>query len=160
MRTPRTVTFRKWKYIDQTAFSNSVISISGDMHLTPLDEKVSQLNNTLFANLDTFAALMTCKVTFARSAPWYNDNLHTKKAACQNMERKWHLTGLNVYYLAWKDLLGDYRALIESAISYFYQTIENNQGNLRHLFKTINCLLQVDAVSTMPVSQQLCNSFL
>ncbi len=73
------------------------------------------------------------------------------------MECKWHLTGLNVYYLAWKDLLGDYRALIESAISYFSQTIENNQGNPRHLFKTINCLLQVDAVSTMPVSQQLCN---
>ncbi len=31
VRTPRTVTFRKWKSIDQTAFSNSVISILGDL---------------------------------------------------------------------------------------------------------------------------------
>ncbi len=82
-----------------------------------MDEKVSQLNDTLIANLDTFADLRTCKVTFALSAPLYSDNLHTKKVACPKMECKWHLTGLNVCYLAWKDLLGDYRALIESAIS-------------------------------------------
>ncbi len=99
VRTPRTVTFRKWKSIDQTAFSNSVISILGDLHLKSLDEKVSQLNNTLIANLDTFAPLRTRKVTFAHSAPWYNDNLCTKKAACRKMEHKWRLTGLNVYYL-------------------------------------------------------------
>jgi len=54
------------------------------------------------------------------------------------MERKCCHTGLNGYYLAWKDLLGDYRALIETEMSYFSQTTDNNQGNPRHLFQTIN----------------------
>lgn len=72
------------------------------------------------------------------------------------MERKWRLTGLNGHYLAWKDLICDYRALIETErSSYFSQTIENNQGNPRHLFQTINRLLKVDAATTLPVSQQL-----
>lgn len=49
--TNRTVTFRKWKSIDQTVFFNSVVSTLSDLHSTSLEEKVSQLNNALVTNL-------------------------------------------------------------------------------------------------------------
>lgn len=138
-----------------------MVSTLSDLHPISLEEKILQLNSTLAANLDFFAPLKSRKVTFARSAPWYNDNLRSKKAACQKMERKWRLTGQSVYYQEWKDLLGGYRALMESErSSYFSQAIVNNQNNPRHLFQTINRLLQVNSGTIMPVSQQLCDSFL
>lgn len=119
-----------------------MVSILSDLHPSSLEENVLQLNSTLAANLDTFALL-------------------SKKAACWKMERKWRLTGQSVYYQEWKDLLGGYRALMETErSSYFSQAIVNNQNNPRHLFQTINRLLQVNPVTTMPVSQQLCDSFL
>ncbi len=118
------------------------------------------MNTVLASNLDSFAPLKSRCVSFARSAPWYNDELRSKKVACRKLERKWRDSGLNVFYQAWKDHLGEYRTEIESARSvYFSQIIDNNQSNPRHLFHTINRLLKVNDGISLPVSNKLCNDF-
>lgn len=81
--TKRTATLRRWKSIYQTVFSNSVASTLSDQHSTSLEEKDSQFNNALVTNLDSYAPLRSRQITSARTAPWYNDNLRTRKAACR-----------------------------------------------------------------------------
>ncbi len=74
------------------------------------------------------------------------------------MEREWRDSGLNVFYQAWKDHLGEYRTEIESTrFIYLSQIIDNNQSNPRHLFHTINRLLKVNDGISLPVSNKLCN---
>ncbi|KAL0173356.1 hypothetical protein M9458_033667, partial [Cirrhinus mrigala] len=77
-----------------------------------LEDKILQLNTALASNLVSFAPLKSRCVSFARSAPWYTDDLRSKKAAYRKLERKWRDSGLNVFYQAWKDHLGEYRAEI------------------------------------------------
>ncbi len=50
------------------------------------------MNTVLASNLDYFAPLKSRCVSFARSAPWYNDELRSKKVACRKLERKFHKT--------------------------------------------------------------------
>ncbi len=156
-----TVNFRKWKSINSSDFADTVVSSLSGLQLASLEDKILQLNTLLASNLDSFAPLKSRCVSFARSAPWYNDELRSKKVACRKLERKWRDSGLNVFYQAWKDHLGEYRTEIESARSvYFSQIIDNNQSNPRHLFHTINRLLKVNDGISLPVSNKLCNDFL
>ncbi len=156
-----TVNFRKWKSINSSDFADTVVSSLSGLPLASLEDKILQLNTVLDSNLDSFAPLKSRCVSFARSAPWYNDELRSKKVACRKLERKWCDSGLNVFYQAWKDHLGEYRTEIESARSvYFSQIIDNDQSNPRHLFHTINRLLKVNDGISLPVSNKLCNDFL
>ncbi len=123
-----TVHFRKWKSIDLSDFADTVVSSLNGLPLPSLEDKILQLNAVLASNLDYFAPLKSRCVSFARSAPWYNDELRSKKVACRKLERKWRDSGLNVFYQAWKDHLGEYRTEIESARSVYYsQIIDNDQ---------------------------------
>lgn len=100
-------------------------------------------------------------VAFVRSAPWYNGELRSRKAAGRKLERKWRTSGLNVHYQAWKDHLLEHKAEIVSVRSqYFSQIIDNNQNNPKKLFHTINKLFKGNSSSNVPASDQLCNGFL
>lgn len=124
------VNFRKLKSINPSDFAGYVVPSLSDLQSAPLEDKILQLNTVLASNLDSFAPLTSRSVSFARSALWYNDDLRSKKAACRKLERMWLDSGLTVFYQSWNDHLGEYRAEIESARSfYFSQIIDSNQSN-------------------------------
>ncbi len=107
-------------------------SVSGPPASDSLEDKVSVLNSALLSALDSFAPRKSRYVSYVRSAPWFNDELRSKKAACRKMECRWRLSGLNVHHLAWKDNLNEYKAKIASVrLQYFSQIIVNNQSNPR-----------------------------
>lgn len=158
----RTVNYRNWKSIDLNDFSAFIeSSLSGLTLSDPLEVNISLLNTVLLSGLDLFAPMKSRSVAFVRSAPWYNGELRSRKAAGRKLERKWRTSGLNVHYQAWKDHLLEYKAEIVSVRSqYFSQIIDNNQNNPKKLFHTINKLFKGNSSSNVPASDQLCNGFL
>lgn len=136
----RIVNYRKWKSIDRPDFSTFIeSSLSAFSPSEPLEDNISLLNTVLLSGLDLFAPMKSRSVAFVRSAPWYNVELRSRKAACRKLERRWRTSGLNVHYLAWKDHLLEYKAEIVSVrAQYFSQIIDNNQNNPKKRFHAIN----------------------
>lgn len=129
--------------INRTEFATAVVAPFTELGLTSLDDKISQLNNVLATILDLFGPLLEIK--YDHSASLYKNNLCLKKADCQKMERKWCISDLNSYYLAWKDLLSEYRAETESVRSaYFACLIQEHQHNPIHLLKYTGGLLKAN----------------
>lgn len=160
--TSRTIIYRNWKSIDLQDFSAFIESSLMCFSFTdPLEDKVSLLNSVILSGLDSFAPMKSRSVSYVRSAPWYNNELRTKKAMCRKMERRWRLSGMNVHHHAWKDNINEYKADIASARSqYFSQIIINNQSKPRQLFHVINKLLKGDSSSHTPIAADLCDRFL
>lgn len=80
-----TVNLRIWKSINPSDFAVSVVSSLSGLPSAPLEDMILQLNTVLASSLDSFAPLKSRNVSFAYSAPWNNDDLHSNKAACRKM---------------------------------------------------------------------------
>lgn len=157
----RTLTYRKWRSVDPSDFSVFIdSSLSCFTPSDPLEKRVSMLNSALLSGLDLFAPQKSRSVSFVRPAPWYNEDLRMMKTSCRRMERMWRHSGLTVHCQMWKDCLQEYKAGIVSARSdYFSKMIDDNQGNSRQLFNSINKLLNHKTVSHVTASDHLCNKF-
>lgn len=95
----RILTYRKWRSIDSSDFSVFInSSLSSFSSSDPLETKVSMLNSVLSSGLDLFAPQKSRSVSFARPAPWYNEDLRTMKTSCRKMERRWRCSGLSVHH--------------------------------------------------------------
>lgn len=68
-------------------FANLINACLDDLSSVPSKHKIILLN-ALVASLDMFAAIKTRNVSFVHTAPWYNDNLRSKKVECRKLERK------------------------------------------------------------------------
>lgn len=89
--TSRIINYRKWKSIEPSDFSDFIDSfLSCDSLSDDLDDNVSMLNSVLLSGLDTLAPLKSRSVSFARSAPWYNDDLRAMKVCVA----KWSVDGV------------------------------------------------------------------
>lgn len=117
-------------------------------------------NSTPSNALNILAPEKTCEVTFQCSSPWITDKLRRMKTHGHKLETHWRKDGLAVHLLAYKDHQGSYSVALKTARSAFYSaTIENNTGNPRTLFSTINCFFNPANLSSPEASSEQCNHF-
>ncbi|KAJ8359885.1 hypothetical protein SKAU_G00164100, partial [Synaphobranchus kaupii] len=126
------------KFID--LLPESFLSNKGNTTEVSLDELTNQLSFTLRSTLDMVAPL---KRKFCRKnrTPWYNDTTRALKQSTRKLERKWRSAKLEVFHLAWKDSLLQYKqALVSARSAFFSKLIEQNKCNPKFLFSTVDNL--------------------
>ncbi len=73
-----------------------------------------------------------------RAAPWYNSYTHSLKKETRILEREWRKTNLEVFRIAWKNIMSSYRQALKAATTeHICKLIDNNQNNPRFLFSTV-----------------------
>ncbi len=94
---------------------------------------------TIFSNtLETVAPIKLKKVREKRAAPWYNSYTHSLKKETRILERKWRKSNLEVFRIAWKNIMSSYRQALKTArTEYIRKLIDNHQNNPRFLFSTV-----------------------
>ncbi len=66
---------------------------------------------------------------------------HSLKKETRNLERKWRITNLEVFRIAWKNSMSSYRQALKAArTEHIRKLIDNNQNNPRFLFSTVASL--------------------
>ncbi|KAF7700426.1 hypothetical protein HF521_003384, partial [Silurus meridionalis] len=103
-----------------------------------LDEITKNIDLILTSTLDTVAPIRLKKVREQAPAPWYNSHTHALKRTARNLERKWRKTKLEVFRIAYKDSMLNYRRALKAArAEHLSKLIENNKNNPRFLFSTV-----------------------
>ncbi len=94
---------------------------------------------TIFSNtVEAVAPVKLKNVREKHTAPWYNSNTHSLKKETRNLECKWRKTNLEVFIIAWKNSMSNYRQALKAArTEHFRKLIENNQNNPMFLFSTV-----------------------
>ena len=89
--TTKTVTSRKFKDIDNTAFMND-IDIEAT-HLTSIDEAVRTLDEELLRVLDKHAHMKTRRIVERKRETWHEDHVKHQKRVVRSRERVWKKYG-------------------------------------------------------------------
>jgi len=156
----RQISFRNLKNINHETMTSDLQHLLSANCSQPTD-LVDYYNNTLRSIMDLHAPVKTRTVTFARSAPWYTDELRKMKAAGRVIERRYKATGLSVHKLAFREHQKVYSKSLTKARSHFYSNvIKNSPGNSKQLFSTINHLLKPQTPSLIETTEEHCNDFL
>ncbi|KAG1940151.1 hypothetical protein F2P79_016879 [Pimephales promelas] len=87
----RQISFRNLKNINHETMTSDLQHLLSANCSQPTD-LVDYYNNTLRSIMDLHAPVKTRTVTFARSAPWYTDELRKMKAAGRVIERRYKAT--------------------------------------------------------------------
>lgn len=149
----RVFNYRNYKAIDMKHFSRSVAELSSF-------NCVSTYNSELTSLLDKFAPLKERVISFRKPCPWYSPELRLLKVKGRQLERQYKKTGLTVHKQLYDQHLLDYHSACKSARAFYYsQLINDDSGNPRRLFSTINKLLNP---RNSPVFSTVdhCNEFL
>ncbi len=114
---------------------------------------------TIFSNtLETVAPIKLKKVREQRAAPWYNSYTHSLKKETRILERKWRKSNLEVFRIAWKNIMSSYRQALKTArTEYIRKLIDNHQNNPRFLFSTVARLTNKQMSPDLNIPSQ-CNS--
>lgn len=158
----RQICFRNLKAINPDNLNNGLTIIPIPSHLTPVNQLVNHYNNSLDHILEVHAPLKTRTVTFARSAPWFKDDLRKMKTAGRVLERRSIKSRLTVHKMAYAEHQKNYSRELNAARSQFYSnTINNSPGTSKQLFSVINKLLQSQALTLANnTTEEQCNKFI
>lgn len=138
----RQISFRNIKNIDPDTLTLDLQHLSS-ANLSSASESVTFYNNSLCRLLDLHAPIKTKTVSFVRSAPWYTSELRTMKTLGRVLERRFKTSALTVHRLAYREHQKAYSKSLKDARSQFFSDIiNNNPGNSKQLFSTINHLLK------------------
>ena len=108
---------------------------------TQVDQLTDSVVNVLYSTFNTIAPLKKKTRKQEKIAPWYTTQTRLLKQAARRLERKWYATKLEVFRLAWKDSLKEYKTALNNAKSAYYSSlIHNNKDNSKFLFDTISRL--------------------
>ncbi|KAG8008872.1 Rab3 GTPase-activating protein catalytic subunit [Nibea albiflora] len=135
-------------------------------HLLPVNfstasDAVDFYNKTLSNILDHHAPTKTRLVSFSRTAPWYNSQLHKMKTAGRVLERRFKATGLTIHSLAYREHQKAYsKSLREARSLHFSKIINNNPGHSKQLFSTVNHLLNPQPPLRTEITEEYCNKFM
>ncbi|XP_071761460.2 uncharacterized protein LOC139916471 [Centroberyx gerrardi] len=156
----RQMFFRNWKSIDPAIMTMDLQHITCPASAS-VDEVVELYNTSLSSVFDLHAPVKTREVNFSRSAPWFTHELRKIKTAGRVLERRLRHSGLTVHKLAFREHQRAYSKSLKDARSQFYSNvINNNPGNSKHLFSTINHLLKPQSSSPIEATEERCNSFI
>ncbi|XP_078139509.1 uncharacterized protein LOC144539314 [Centroberyx gerrardi] len=116
-------------------------------------------NSILTDSLDSVAPLLIKTRRLKKPSPWFTDETRAQKQACRKLERKWRLSKLEVFRLAWSDSLLTYKRTLSAArASYYSDLINTNKNNPKFLFDTVAKLTRKP--SPVASSQFTANDFL
>lgn len=156
----RQICFRNIKNIDPDTLTLDLHHLSS-ANLSSASESVTFYNNSLCRLLDLHAPIKTKTVSFVRSAPWYTLELRKMKARGRILERCFKTSALTVHRLAYRDHQQAYSKSLQDARSQFFSDIiNNNPGNSKQLFSTINHLLKPQTKTLTENTEERCNNFI
>ncbi len=70
-----------------------------------LDDVTETMDSLFSSTLDTVAPLHLRKIKEKSPTPWYNEHTHTLKRAARKMERSWRKTKLEIFCMAWREIV-------------------------------------------------------
>ncbi len=156
----RNMTFRNIKNLDAITLSQRLQHLSPSPH-SSADDLMDYYNTSLTTILDCLAPLKTRTVTFTRSAPWFTNELRGMKRSGRVLERACKTSDLTVHKLAYREHRRAYAKALSKARSEHYSTlINNNPGNSKKLFSTINHIIKPQISSFYSPTDIDCNRFL
>ena len=156
----RQISFRNLKNINTNSLTFDLQQLSSVNFQTATDS-VNFYNASLSSLLDLHAPVKTRTVTFPHSAPWYTSELRAMKRAGRVLEWRLKVSGLTVHKLAYREHQKAYSKSLSDARSHFYsRLINNNPGNSKRLFSTVNNLLKPHTPLKLDTTQEQCNKFI
>ena len=128
-----------------------------------LPDLVTSYNDTLSSLLNNYAPLKQRSVSVHSRTPWFTPDMFEAKRKRRKLEQKWRVSKSESDHLQYTEQSHLVNEMIKSAKeSYFATIIENNKGDQRSLFQSIDHLLNCKAVSRFSTSSsdlELAESF-
>ena len=86
----KSVSFRKLKQIDHSAFDSDIRSLLHTDQEESRTGKVDHCNNTLEKILNSHAPVQTKQIKKCLHLPWFNDQIRAEIQVCRHKERTWN----------------------------------------------------------------------
>ena len=151
----KTITYRKIKSVNQDEFNRNVSeSFDNDFIISnnfDFKQSIDYYNTTMKNLLDKHAPEVTKIIKVVPSAPWFDGEYKDLRKLRRKAERKYRRTGL----IADKNIFVSLRSettLLASQKKREYITgeIDKNKGNYKHLYSTVNKLLDIKQDVILP----------
>ena len=156
----KTITYRKYKAINKSAFCSDIASslptaISSGKQ-TPT-ELANHYNVVLTKLTEKHAPLQTCRTADRPLVPWYNMGRFIKaKQIRRQYKRKWRHTSLQVHREIYKTQCAEVkRTIIKAKSDYYTSEIEQCGCDNRRLYRLLNGLLQRRKSHYLPVNNNI-----
>uniref|UniRef100_A0A8C6LY00 Reverse transcriptase domain-containing protein n=1 Tax=Nothobranchius furzeri TaxID=105023 RepID=A0A8C6LY00_NOTFU len=159
---PRNIALRKINNINLDAFSSAISDLQPAHTTSSPEDIVFNYNFNLNSILNTFAPIKQRSVSFNRSAPWFNFDLHCLKSEGHRLERLFKKTGLTIHKDLYKNHVLHYKDSIHTAKSVCYSNfISWSEGNSKTLFSLFSKITKPpDLLLNSMVSSDYCNSLM
>lgn len=160
-----TVTFRKWKSINETEFMNELdkSELCKKSNWDNLSELESAYRETLTDITNRLAPEVTKKLQVKPRKPWFTSEIKKLRTERRRLERKWQKTKNENDHLEFKKLRQELRKQVYLAKKQHYSAlIENCAGNVKDLYVLTNNLTGVKKSNPLPsdvTGVERCNNF-
>ena len=155
--------YRKIKSINREEFNKDIKASSLlKKDFNDVNELTNAYNETLSKLLDKHAPIKSKTVTIHPTSPWYTPEIHEAKKLKRKAERTWRRTRLTVHrdiFVTERNKVNE--LIIKSKKDFYINTIKESSNIQRDLYKCVNTLLNKNAPSKLPDSDndtELCES--
>ena len=155
----KTITSRNMRDMDQKKFTDYLRQhFAGKLDknensISFLNELVKLFNDTA-SILDKVAPQQTRTVTIRDPTPWTNRDIKWSKIEKRKAERKWKISKSPHDYEAFKTKRNEHNKLLRNLRhDHLSKKIENNKGNSRAMFKTINAAINMKQEPPLPIHE-------
>ena len=77
-----------------------------------VENLTNEMNSALVLLLDSVALVYTKTRRPKKSTPWFTDETRDLNQACRKMEQAWRKSKLDIFYLAWRDSVLNYKCAV------------------------------------------------
>ena len=160
----REVSFRKLRSININSLRSDLKSSTAMMDATAdLYDQIDKYEYELSRILDNHAPVRRRIVTIRPLALWYNSNIDVEKKKRRKLERRWRKSRLTIDRESYQEQCKLVSSMIKDAKTNYYSNIINeNKGNQKVLFNTIDNLLHRNVEKRYPTAlsaNELANTF-
>ena len=160
----REVFFRKLRSININSLRSDLKSSTAMMEATAdLSDQIDKYEYELSRILDNHAPVRSHIVIIRPLAPWYNSNIDVEKKNRRKLERRWRKSRLTIDRELYQEQCKLVSSMIKDAKTNYYSNIINeNKGNQKVLFNTIDKLLHRNVEKRYPTASsanELANTF-
>ena len=159
----KTITYRPWKNVDHTLFSQEIKeALINSPETSDMSEKVTNYNMVLREKADKFAPCLTKVIKVKPLAPWFDGEYETQRRKRRKAEKKYRRTRSDHdknEFKRWRKITTELAK--EKKIHVIKKKIE--EGSSKALYQVVNDLTDNEKARVLPTAKsddELANNFL
>ena len=163
LNTTKTITYRPWKKMDNTLFSQEIKeALSSCPETRSMAEKITMYNNILQEKSDKFAPLLTKEIKVKPNAPWFDSEYEELRRKRRKAEKRYRKTKAEQDKNEFIRLRKETTELAKSKKTSQIK-LKIKEGSSKALYQVVNNLTDNEKARVLPTAnsdEELANNFL